>query len=398
MSTIPTLQLRKNKMQSLARLHPWIFSGALATTNIQPADGELVNVVDNTNQFVARGYYELGSIAVRILTFNEDEDIDANFWENRIAHAYELRKALGLASDNSCTYRLIHGEGDFIPGLVVDIYGDVAVMQAHTVGIHLVRHEIAQAIQKVYGAELSCIYYKSDTTLPHRTNIPDSTGILWGIYNTPACQEYGIRFIPDIEKGQKTGFFIDQRENRRLLERYAHNRRVLNVFCYTGGFSLYALRSGATQVVSVDSSPKAIDLTYKNVELNFPNEISNRHKALAVDAFKYLENMEYGEYDLIVLDPPAFAKHRGVATNALQGYRRINTEAIKKIAPGGILFTFSCSQAITATQFRQAIFTASLAAKRKIRILHFLSQPADHPISMYHPEGEYLKGLVLYVE
>lgn len=395
--TLPQLKLKNNKTESLDRRHPWIFSGAILlplTSDIH--EGELVEVLDHTGAFVAKGYYEIGSIAVRVLTF-EQEEIDEAFWYSRLAASYGVRKALGLVSAHG-TYRLVHGEGDFLPGLIVDVYGNVVVMQAHTIGIHLMRKVIAGQIKKLYGDDLKCIYYKSDMTLPYKADAHDRSGILWGELSEPECREYGLRFVPDIEKGQKTGFFIDQRENRRLLERYAKDRNVLNTFCYTGGFSLYALRGGAKRVVSVDSSGKAISLARRNIELNHFNTSEYSHEEIAADAFKYLEEIPHGEFDLIVLDPPAFAKHRGVVANALQGYRRINTEAIRKIAPGGILFTFSCSQAVSPLQFRQAVFTSSLLAQRKVRILHFLSQPGDHPISMYHPEGEYLKGLVLYVE
>ena len=397
MSVLPQLRLKKSNTRFLDRRHPWIFSGALQEMREVPEEGSVVNVCDSQGDFVARGYYEIGSIAVRILTFDPDEEIDEEYWKRRLERALLLRRALGLCVPRG-SYRLVHGEGDFLPGLIIDIYGDTAVMQAHTVGIHRVRQLLADTLMELYGSDLTCVYYKSETTLPYKSDTDEREGVLSGSLHEPDCMEYGIRFVPDILKGQKTGFFIDQRENRKLLERYSLERKVLNVFCYTGGFSLYALRGGAQSVVSIDSSAKAIELCRTNVSLNFDAETVGKHSALAEDAFKYLEEMPTGKFDLIVLDPPAFAKHRSVVNNALQGYRKINTEALKKITPGGILFTFSCSQAITPQQFRQAVFTSSIAAQRKVRILHILTQPADHPISMYHPEGEYLKGLVLYVE
>ncbi|MDO4695226.1 class I SAM-dependent rRNA methyltransferase [Porphyromonas sp.] len=390
--------IKDSRLKALDRRHPWIFSmGIHIDKTISIEAGESVSIYTRDGHCLGHGYYEEGSIAVRILSFDKDKDINTDeFWRNLLEEALDVRRSLDLVHPGSI-YRLIHGEGDYIPGLIIDIYGDIAVLQAHTVGIHKRRKMIAEQLIAITQGSLKCVYYKSETTLPGREENHESSGILAGEWHDPICDENGIRIVPDILKGQKTGFFIDQRENRSLLERYSSGRNVLNMFCYTGGFSLYALRGGAKQVTSVDSSAKAIDLTKSNVTLNFDAAIASRHEAHVADAFKYLEVMKHGAYDLIVLDPPAFAKHRGVLHNALQGYRRINAEAISKLPEGGILFTFSCSQAVSPIQFRQAVFTAALSAGRSVRILETLGQPADHPISMYHPEGEYLKGLVLYV-
>ena len=387
--------LKKGKEESLLRRHPWIFSGAIQRTTGKPEEGELVTVYTNDNKFIARGHIQVGSIAVRVLTF-EDEKIDHEFWKRRIATAYHMRQSIGIASrEDNDTYRLIHGEGDNLPGLVIDIYGDTAVMQAHSVGMHVCREEIATALQEVLGDKVKNIYYKSDTTLPYKADLNQENGYIVGKSSTNVATEYGLKFYIDWWRGQKTGFFIDQRENRSLLEKYSKGRKLLNMFCYTGGFSIYALRGGAELVHSVDSSAKAIDLTNANVELNFPGD--KRHAAYAEDAFDYLEEMG-DNYDLIILDPPAFAKHRDSLRNALIGYRRLNAKAIEKIKPGGIIFTFSCSQAVSKENFRTAVFTAAAMAKRNVRILHQMTQPADHPVNIYHPEGEYLKGLVIYVE
>ena len=379
----------------MLRRHPWIFSGAIQRITGKPEEGELVTVYTNDNKFIARGHIQVGSIAVRVLTF-ADENIDRNFWKRRIATAYHMRQSIGIASrEDNDTFRLIHGEGDNLPGLVIDIYGDTAVMQAHSVGMHVCRDEIAAALQEVLGDKVKNIYYKSDTTLPYKADLNQENGYIVGKSSTNVATEYGLKFHIDWLRGQKTGFFIDQRENRSLLEKYSKGRKLLNMFCYTGGFSIYALRGGAELVHSVDSSAKAIDLTNANVELNFPDD--KRHAAYAEDAFDYLEKMG-DNYDLIILDPPAFAKHRDSLRNALIGYRRLNAKAIEKIKPGGIIFTFSCSQAVSKENFRTAVFTAAAMAKRNVRILHQMTQPADHPVNIYHPEGEYLKGLVIYVE
>ena len=387
--------LKRGKEESLQRFHPWIFSGAIQRIEGKPEEGDVVTVYTNDHKFIARGHVQVGSIAVRVLTFN-DEPIDQAFWNRRIATAYDLRERTGISSrEDNNTYRLVHGEGDNLPGLIVDIYGDTAVMQAHSVGMHVCRMEIAKAMQEVLGDKLKNIYYKSDTTLPYKADISKDNGYILGGNAGNISTEYGLKFHIDWLRGQKTGFFVDQRENRSLLEKYAKGRKLLNMFCYTGGFSIYALRGGAEIVHSVDSSSKAIDLTNANVEINFPGD--TRHTAYAEDAFDFLDRMG-NNYNLIILDPPAFAKHRDSLRNALIGYRRLNAKAIEKIQPGGILFTFSCSQVVSKENFRTAVFTAAAMAKRNVRILHQLTQPADHPVSIYHPEGEYLKGLVLYVE
>ena len=387
--------LKRGKEESLQRFHPWIFSGAIQRIEGSPEEGDVVTVYTNDRKFIARGHVQVGSIAVRVLTF-KDEPIDLEFWRRRIATAYHLRRSIGIAgSPTNDTYRLVHGEGDSLPGLIIDIYGDTAVMQAHSVGMHVSRAIIAEVVKETLGESLKNIYYKSDTTLPFKADINKDNGYLLGGNAGNVSTEYGLKFHIDWLRGQKTGFFVDQRENRKLLEQYAKGRKLLNMFCYTGGFSIYALRGGAELVHSVDSSAKAIDLTNANIAINFPDD--TRHAAYAEDAFDYLERMG-NNYDLIILDPPAFAKHRDSLRNALIGYRRLNAKAIEKIQPGGILFTFSCSQVVSKEHFRTAVFTAAAIAKRNVRILHQLTQPADHPVNIYHPEGEYLKGLVLYVE
>lgn len=388
--------LRQKKEQSLFRFHPWIFSGAIAKYSTEPEEGDIVDVYTSDKEFIARGHYQVGSIAIRVLSFNQEENIDQCFWKKRIETAYNVRKAIGLANNPSNnTYRLIHGEGDFLPGLIVDVYDHTAVLQAHSVGMHFSRLEIAETIINVLDGVVKNVYYKSETTLPFKANLDPIDGFIIGGNDDNIAIENGLKFHVDWLKGQKTGFFVDQRDNRALLEKYSKDKSVLNMFCYTGGFSFYAMRGGAKLVHSVDSSAKAIDLTNENIKLNFGDD--KRHEAYAEDAFKYLDRMG-GEYDLIVLDPPAFAKHRKALRNALQGYRKINAKAFEKIKPGGILFTFSCSQVVSKDDFRTMIFSAAAMSKRKVRILHQLTQPADHPVSIYHPEGEYLKGLVLFVE
>jgi len=389
------IYLKPKKEESLLRFHPWVFSGAIQGMERKPEEGDLVEVYSSDNRFLAIGHYQIGSIAVRVLSF-EKRPIDHQFWVDRIRSAYQLRCILGLANTpNNNTFRLIHGEGDALPGLVIDMYANTAVMQAHSVGMHKCRMEIAAALKEVVGDALQNIYYKSETTLPYKADLNSENGYLLGQDVDDIALENGLKFYVDWQKGQKTGFFVDQRENRKLLEHYAKDRSVLNMFCYTGGFSFYAMRGGAKLVHSVDSSAKAISLTNRNVELNFPGDL--RHEAYAEDAFKYLERMG-SNYDLIILDPPAFAKHKDVLRNALQGYRKLNAIAFEKIKPGGILFTFSCSQVVSKENFRLAVFSAAAQSKRNVRILHQLTQPADHPVNIYHPEGEYLKGLVLYVE
>ncbi|MEG0011885.1 MAG: class I SAM-dependent rRNA methyltransferase [Muribaculaceae bacterium] len=386
--------LKKGKEESLKRFHPWVFSGAIAKIDDGIEEGDLVTVYSNDHSLIGNGHYQIGSITVRMLDFS-DNPIDCDFFYNRLISAYNMRKGLGLMRDDNNSFRLVHGEGDFLPGLVVDIYDTTAVVQAHSPGMHFVRNEIAQALVKLPDATIKNVYYKSETTLPYKAQLDPQNEYLIGSFETNIAIENGLKFHVDWLKGQKTGFFVDQRENRSLLEHYSANRKVLNMFCYTGGFSFYAMRGGATLVHSVDSSSKAIQLTNDNVALNFPND--DRHKAFAEDAFKYLGEMTE-EYDLIVLDPPAFAKHKSALHNALVGYRKLNAKALEKIKPGGILFTFSCSQAVSREQFRLAVFSAAAQTQRKVRILHQLTQPCDHPISIYHPEGEYLKGLVLYIE
>lgn len=387
--------LRKGKEQSLDRFHPWVFSGAIAHVDDGVDEGEVVNVFSSDGRFIAVGHYQIGSISVRVLSF-DDCDIDSKFWSASLNGALEMRIALGLADSSAGdTYRLVHGEGDFLPGLVIDVYGKTAVMQAHSVGMHMMRNDIARELMAVMGGRIDNIYYKSETTLPFKAELGQEDGFICGGSADNVAVENGLKFYVDWLKGQKTGFFIDQRDNRSLLEHYSAGRNVLNMFCYTGGFSVYAMRGGAASVHSVDSSAKAIELTEKNVELNFPSH--ERHAAYCEDAFKYLDKVA-DKYNLIILDPPAFAKHRGALHNALKGYTRLNAKALEKIQPGGILFTFSCSQVVTKDNFRNAVFTAATVARRKVRILHQLHQPADHPINIYHPEGEYLKGLVLYVE
>ena len=387
--------LKAGKEESLKRFHPWVFSGAIARIEGEPEEGEIVDVYTSKKEFIACGHFQIGSIAVRVLTFRQEE-INRDFWKRRLEVALDLRRSLNLVDNpENDTYRLVHGEGDNLPGLIIDVYGQTAVMQAHSAGMHVYRMEIAEALSEVMGDIVKNIYYKSETTLPFKADLGHENGFIKGGSPENVALENGLKFHVDWLKGQKTGFFVDQRENRHLLERYSKGRNVLNMFCYTGGFSFYAMRGGANLVHSVDSSAKAIDLTNQNVELNFPGD--ERHQAFAEDAFKYLDRMG-DQYDLIILDPPAFAKHRDALRNALRGYSKLNAKAFEKIKPGGILFTFSCSQVVDKKDFRNAVFTAAAQSGRSVRILHQLTQPGDHPVNIYHPEGEYLKGLVLYVE
>lgn len=394
--TTSKVYLKAGKEESLKRFHPWVFSGAIARIENKPQEGEVVKVYTSKNEFIAIGHYQIGSIMVRVLSFKE-ENIDEKFWETRLKEALNLRRSLGLVDNpENNTYRLVHGEGDNLPGLIIDIYGETAVIQSHSAGMHLERIKISNALIKVMKGYISHIYYKSETTLPFKADLLSTeNGFLIGGSTENVAIENGLKFQVDWLKGQKTGFFVDQRENRQLLEKYAKGRSVLNMFCYTGGFSFYAMRGGAHLVHSVDSSAKAISLTNENVALNFPSD--ERHQAFAEDAFKYLDEMG-DKYDLIILDPPAFAKHRDALRNALRGYTKLNAKAFEKIKPGGILFTFSCSQVVSKQDFRTAVFTAAAQSGRSVSILHQLTQPADHPINIYHPEGEYLKGLVLYVK
>ncbi|MBQ6209833.1 MAG: class I SAM-dependent rRNA methyltransferase [Prevotella sp.] len=390
-----SVYIKKGKEESLKRFHPWVFSGAILRLDEGVEEGETVRVLTAQGDFIAVGHFQVGSIAVRVLSF-DDVTIDDAFWRKRLAEAFSVRKAVGLVDHGkNNVYRLVHGEGDNLPGLVIDCYAQTAVMQAHSVGMHVCRDSICKALVHVMGDLIAHVYYKSETTLPFKASLGQENGFLYGGSKDDIAMENGLLFHVDWMRGQKTGFFVDQRENRSLLERYAKDRSVLNMFCYTGGFSVYAMRGGARQVHSVDSSAKAIDLTNKNMALNFPDD--PRHQAFCDDAFKYMDAND-DKYDLIILDPPAFAKHRAALHNALKGYTRLNVKGFERIRHGGILFTFSCSQVVTKDQFRNAVFTAAAQAGRKVRILHQLHQPADHPINIYHPEGEYLKGLVLYVE
>ena len=389
------IYLKHRKDESLKRFHPWIFSGAVHHMDKGIAEGDTVRVITAEGNCIAVGHYQIGTITVRVLSF-EDTTIDEGFWKGRIEKALAVRESIGIANsaDNN-TYRLVHGEGDNLPGLVIDCYGSTAVMQAHSVGMHVCREQICKALVDVMGNRIQNVYYKSETTLPFKAELGQENGFIYGSTDNNTAVENGLKFHVDWLKGQKTGFFVDQRENRSLLEHYAKGKSVLNMFCYTGGFSVYAMRGGAQMVHSVDSSAKAIELTDLNVNMNFPGD--NRHESFCDDAFKYLDENDK-KYDLIVLDPPAFAKHRMALHNALKGYTRLNTKGMQRIKPGGILFTFSCSQAVSKDNFRNAVFTAAAQAGRNVRILHQLHQPADHPVNIYHPEGEYLKGLVLYVE
>ncbi|HAN20018.1 MAG: SAM-dependent methyltransferase [Bacteroidetes bacterium GWC2_33_15] len=392
---LPKIILKPGKEQSIKRYHPWIFSGAIQTMNKGINEGELVTITDSKGEFLAIGHYQIGSIAVRIISFTNTE-IDQQFWNTKIKKAYELRKMLGLAENkNNNVYRLIHGEGDGLPGLIIDFYNGTAVTQMHSIGMYLCMNQITEALKNIYGNKLTAIYDKSESTIPFKSDIYPKNGYLYGSLSEDIVLEYGNKFKISWEDGQKTGFFIDQRENRKLLSEYAEGRAVLNVFSYTGGFSVYALNGKAKFVHSVDSSQKAIDLTNENVAMNLPG--TSNHEAFAVDAFEFMNTID-NKYDLIILDPPAFAKHNNALKNALQAYKRINAKAIEKIKPGGILFTFSCSQVVSKEEFRKSVFAAAANTGRNVRILHQLTQPGDHPVNIYHPEGEYLKGLVIYVE
>ncbi len=389
------IKLKPRKEESILRHHPWVFSGAIARLPEDIEEGETVIVESADGKILGCGHYQIGSIAVRLLQFG-DAELPKDFFRKRLESAFTLRQTLGLIrTDNNC-FRLVHGEGDFLPGLVIDIYGDTAVVQAHSPGMHYERMRIAEALTEIPEARIRNVYYKSETTLPYKARLDPQNDYLIGKFDGNVAIENGLKFNIDWLRGQKTGFFVDQRENRALLEKYAKGRKVLNMFCYTGGFSVYAMRGEAAKVDSVDSSAKAAALTDANIELNFPGD--ERHKTHAVDAFKFLAEMEKDSYDLIILDPPAFAKHRSALKNGLLGYRKLNAKAFEKIKSGGILFTFSCSQVVTREMFRLAVFTAAAQSGRKVRILHQLTQPADHPVDISHPEGEYLKGLVLYVE
>jgi 23S rRNA (cytosine1962-C5)-methyltransferase len=386
--------LKPGRESSVKRYHPWIFSGAIKKNTGSPAEGDVVDVFSNAGEYLATGHYQIGSIAIRIFSFHQVAP-DYEFWKSKLLSAYRLRTLLNL-TDNPETnvYRLVNGEGDGFPGLIIDFYNGTVVFQMHSIGMYLIREELAEIIKEIYGNKLKAIYDKSETTIPYKSGIVPINEYLTGTTNSEGVSEYGNKFSVDWQEGQKTGFFIDQRENRKLLERYSKDKNVLNMFCYTGGFSVYALRGGARLVHSVDSSEKAIQLTNENIALNFDD---TRHESFTADAFTYLKDLKT-KYDLIVLDPPAFAKHQNVLQNALQAYKRLNAAAIAHIKAGGVLFTFSCSQVVSKENFRRSVFTAAANTGRKVSILHQLTQPADHPVDIYHPEGEYLKGLVVYVE
>ena len=392
---LPIITLKPGKEKSLNRFHPWLFSGAIQFVSQELEEGELVRVVSNKNEFLALGHYQIGSIAVRIFSF-EDTTIDADFWEQKLAVAVSVRRDLGLlGSSNTNVFRLIHGEGDGMPGLIVDFYNGTAVYQAHSIGMYLIREEIAAALKKIMGDSLIAVYDKSEKTLPFKADIHPQNGYILGESEPCIVHEYDLSFQVDWVEGQKTGFFIDQRENRKLVEQFSKGRDVLNMFCYSGGFSFFAMQGGANLVHSVDASSKAIELTRQNVLLNFKDD--NRHEAFVADVFDFMRDIK-NRYNLIILDPPAFAKHRGALRQALQAYKRLNAKAFEQIRSGGIIFTFSCSQVVSKDQFREAVFSGAAISGRNVRILHQLHQPADHPINIYHPEGEYLKGLVLYVD
>ncbi len=404
--------LKKGKGESLKRFHPWVFSGAvhkmvLGKKEEEPAEGDIVEVYSHENEFLGKGHYQIGSITVRILSF-EDRKIDSHFWYEMLLNAYREREALNLvggcgnSTKKTTAYRLVHGEGDFLPGLIIDIYGTVAVIQAHSAGMFLSRNHIVEALKKIYGSNLSAIYDKSAATAPFKAGLDLNDGFLWvapGVEEPveDVVYENGNKFIVNWVEGQKTGFFLDQRDNRALVGKYAAGKSVLNLFCYTGGFSIYALDGGAASVDSVDSSKRAMDMVERNVLLN-GEQYAAKHTSYCTDAIEFMRNCPAGKYDLMIVDPPAFAKHRGALDNALRAYKKLNALAIEKVKSGGIIFTYSCSQVVDKQAFALAVFSAAAQTKRKVRILHRLTQPADHPVNIYHPEGEYLKGLMLYVE
>ena len=398
--------LKKGREESLRRFHPWVFSGAIAQVNGSPAEGDIVGVYASDGSFLAMGHYQVGSIAVRVLSFDADV-LAPDFWEIMIARALDVRRATGLHSDaddalrarTNC-YRLVHGEGDNLPGLIIDYYDGVCVMQAHSVGMFRAKKQICDALRKVYGPQLKAVYDKSSGTAPFKAGLELIDGYMWKAEgfndDEQIVLENGHRFIVNWTEGQKTGFFLDQRENRALVGRYSKGRNVLNMFCYTGGFSIYALAGGAEHVDSVDCSKKAMMMVDKNVELN--GFAADRHTSICADAVEWVKSVPEGKYDLMIVDPPAFAKHRGALKNALRAYQRLNAAAISRIAPGGLIFTYSCSQVVDKEAFALAIFSAAAQCGRSVRILDRLNQPCDHAVNIYHPEGEYLKGLLLYVE
>ena len=390
------IMLKSGKDASMRRFHPWVFSGAIKKMyGGEPSEGDIVLVCDNKDEFLGLGHYQIGSIAIRVFSFDNVE-IDKEFWKKKFEKAIDYRKKMGIIGQSDTNvYRLIHAEGDGMPGLIIDYYNGTAVIQTHSIGMHLLRELFVVILQELLGDEIKAIYDKSEATLPHKADIEPKNGYLFGKADTGVVEEYGNKFNIDWVKGQKTGFFIDQRENRKLLADFSKGKKVCNVFGYTGGFSVFALKAGAELVHTVDSSKLAIELTDENVKLNFGDDVN--HKGFAMDAFDFFDSAPE-DYDVIILDPPAFAKHQKVLHNALQGYKRINQRALEQIKPGGIIFTFSCSQAVSKENFRRSVFVAAANARRNVKILHQLSQPIDHPISIYHPESEYLKGLVLYVE
>lgn len=389
--------LKKGRDESLRRFHPWVFSGAIANVQGQPAEGDLVAVYSADGEFLACGHYQIGSISVRVLSFDSDV-LSPDFWEVMLSRAYQVRRL--IANESTNCYRLVHGEGDNLPGLIIDYYDGVCVMQAHSVGMFRAKNQICEALKKVYGDSLKAVYDKSSGTAPFKAGLELVDGYLYRRADfkddSLVVLENGHKFMVDWTEGQKTGFFLDQRENRALVEKYAHGRRVLNLFCYTGGFSIYSLANGALHVDSVDSSKKAMAMVDRNVELN--GFEPSRHNSLCCDAIDYLKTVEEGKYDLMIVDPPAFAKHRGALKNALRAYQRLNAAAISKVAPGGLVFTYSCSQVVDKEAFALAVFSAAAQCGRSVRILDRLNQPADHSVNIFHPEGEYLKGLLLYVE
>ncbi len=395
MNTEQKVILKKGKEQSVKRLHPWIFSGAVQRTEGNPAEGDVVEIFSHDYEYLGKGHFQAGTILVRIFSFDSVES-DKDFWKNKIENAFRLRRQLRLTNNHETNaYRLINAEGDEMPGIIIDFYNGIAVMQAHSIGMYRIRHLLSEILQNLYGKELLAIYDKSEMTIPEKAGLNAKNEFLYGNQYETIITENNCKFYVNVAEGQKTGFFIDQRENRSLLSTYCANKDVLNVFCYTGGFSVYAAKAGARIIHSVDSSASAIDLTNKNILLNDFNE--SAHQAFCADAFSYLREIN-NRYNIIILDPPAFAKHQGALKNALQAYKRINQQAIKQIMPGGVLFTFSCSQVVSKEEFRKSVFAAAANTRRSVKILHQLTQPADHPVSIYHPEGEYLKGLVLYVE
>jgi 23S rRNA (cytosine1962-C5)-methyltransferase len=392
--------LKKGREDSLLRFHPWVFSGAIAQIVGNPAEGDIVGVFSQTGTFLAYGHYQIGSIAVRVLSFAGEDVLSPDFWKNMIARAYNVRVAARLASSATNCYRLVHGEGDGLPGLIIDYYDGVCVMQAHSVGMFRAKGAICEALKAVYGSSLKAVYDKSSGTAPFKAGLDLVDGYLYRSEefkdDEQVVLENGHKFFVNWTEGQKTGFFLDQRENRALVGRYSQGRNVLNLFCYTGGFSVYALGSGAVHVDSVDSSRKAVDMVERNIVLNGFD--SSAHTSYCADAIEFLHNVPEDKYDLMIVDPPAFAKHRGALNNALRAYQRLNAAAISKVAPGGLVFTFSCSQVVDKEAFALAVFSAAAQTGRSVRILDRLNQPADHAVNIYHPEGEYLKGLLLYVE